>query len=109
MCRQFAVYPALALGIVYSVSTPTQTEQTIRLICDEVLGPGAPDKACHHSDIESRAAILLRNVNLCGNAVMLLVGGSYGVLADFKGRKLPWMAMFLSCAERAGGARRCVP
>ena len=94
--RHLALYPAFALGLVYALSSPTQTEQTVRLICDEVLGPGAADKACHHSAIEDRASDLLKYVSLCGSGVMILVGGSYGVLADYAGRKLPWACMFLS-------------
>ena len=92
------ILPALLLGVVFSVAIPTQTEQTVRLVCDEVLGAAATDKQCHHSNIEDEASNTLKYINAAMACVMLLVGGTYGVLADYSGRRLPWALMFLSVA-----------
>jgi hypothetical protein len=66
---KYAVFPALALGITYSMASPMQTEQVVRLVCNEVLGPATADKDCHHSNIEDRAASLIKWISIAGPCV----------------------------------------
>lgn len=93
----YTVYPALALGFVYSMSSPIQAEQVVRLLCDEAHGKLTPDKVCRQHE-GGNASTFLKWTNVVSAIALLVVGGTYGALADVKGRRLPWALMFASNA-----------